>query len=108
MYFQDNYKRYHEYRRYIFKESINAAQKSVLQQLSRPVVEFNILEVCVLISIQTFVCAGDQANLGCDWGFRWSPSSTPPDVEGGALASFETAASTLVVGCHVSMYALSY
>ena len=47
MYFQDNYKRYHEYRRYIFKESINAAQKTVLQQLSRPVVEFNILEAYI-------------------------------------------------------------
>lgn len=47
MYFLDNYKRYRDYRRYVFKESINEQQKALLQQLSRPVVEFNILEAYI-------------------------------------------------------------
>ncbi len=44
IYFQDNYKRFHEYRRYVFKETVNDQQRALLTQLSRPVTEFNILE----------------------------------------------------------------
>lgn len=47
MYFNDNYKRYREFRKYVFKESINEQQRAVLQQLNRPVVEFNILEAYI-------------------------------------------------------------
>lgn len=47
MYFNDNFKRYRDFRRYVFKESINEQQKAVLQGLSRPVVEFNILEAYI-------------------------------------------------------------
>ena len=47
IYFKDNITRYRDYRRYVFKETINEQQKSVLQQLSRPVVEFNILEAYI-------------------------------------------------------------
>lgn len=47
MYFDDNYKRYREFRKYVFKESINEQQRAVLQQLNRPVVEFNILEAYI-------------------------------------------------------------
>src|ERR1700677_457453 len=44
IYFKDNSIRFREFRKFVFKESINEQQKSVLQQLGRPVVEFNILE----------------------------------------------------------------
>lgn len=47
MYFDENYKRYREFRKYVFKESINEQQRAVLQQLNRPVVEFNILEAYI-------------------------------------------------------------
>ena len=47
MYFDDNYKRYRQFRKYVFKESINEQQRAVLQQLNRPVVEFNILEAYI-------------------------------------------------------------
>lgn len=47
VYFQDNVKRYREFRKYVFKESISEQQKTVLQQLNRPVVEFNILEAYI-------------------------------------------------------------
>ncbi len=47
MYFDDNYKRYREFRKYVFRESINEQQRAVLQQLNRPVVEFNILEAYI-------------------------------------------------------------
>ncbi len=47
MYFNDNYRRFRDFRRYVFKESINEQQRAVLQQLNRPVVEFNILEAFI-------------------------------------------------------------
>src|SRR5690348_4065127 len=47
MYFNDNYRRYRDFRRYVFKETISEQQRAVLQQLNRPVVEFNILEAYV-------------------------------------------------------------
>ena len=47
IYFNDNYKRYRDYRRYVFKESVSEQQRTVLQQLNRPVVEFNILEAYI-------------------------------------------------------------
>lgn len=46
-YFQDNYKRFHEFRKYIFKESITEQQRAAMQQLHRPVLEFNILEAYI-------------------------------------------------------------
>jgi len=46
-YFQDNFKRFHEFRKYIFKESITEQQKAAMMQLHRPVLEFNILEAYI-------------------------------------------------------------
>ena len=47
VYFKDNYVRYHDFRKYVFRESVNESQKAMLQQLHRPVVEFNILEAYI-------------------------------------------------------------
>ena len=47
VYFRDNYKLFNEFRRYVYRESISEQQKTVLQQLSRPVIEFNILEAYI-------------------------------------------------------------
>ncbi|MGE4118956.1 MAG: portal protein [Candidatus Nitrosocosmicus sp.] len=47
LYFQGNAKRYREFKKYVFKESINQQQRSVLQELNRPQVEFNILEAYI-------------------------------------------------------------
>lgn len=44
MYFHENYRRFHDFRRYVFKESVSEQQKAWLQQNQRPVAEFNILE----------------------------------------------------------------
>ena len=44
MYFQDNYKRFREFKKWTFKESVTDQQKSVLNQLNRPITEYNILE----------------------------------------------------------------
>ena len=46
-YFEQNYKRFHEFRKYIFKESINEQQKAAMRDLHRPVLEFNILEAYI-------------------------------------------------------------
>ncbi len=42
LYFQDNYKRFREYKRYVFKETINQQQRTMMQNLGRPVIEFNL------------------------------------------------------------------
>ena len=44
MYFNDNVKRFREFKNYIFKESINTQQRTVLQSINRAIVECNILE----------------------------------------------------------------
>ena len=46
-YFEDNYKRYHEFRNYIFNKSIDERKRAALNQLQRPALEFNILEAYI-------------------------------------------------------------
>jgi len=46
-YFEDNYKRYRDFRQYVFKESVTEDQRAVLKRLNRPCIEFNILEAYV-------------------------------------------------------------
>ncbi len=43
-YFQNNYKRYREFRNFAFRETVSEKQRALLNQLNRPVVEFNIVE----------------------------------------------------------------
>lgn len=47
LYFQNNYKRYREFRNYVFHESVSPQQRAMLQQTGKPVVEFNILEAYI-------------------------------------------------------------
>lgn len=47
LYFQENHKRFREFRKYVFKESVNDQQRAVLAELNRPAVEFNILEAYI-------------------------------------------------------------
>ncbi len=42
MYFKDNYKRFREYKKYVFKETINEQQRAMMRDLSRPIIEFNM------------------------------------------------------------------
>lgn len=44
LYFQENYERFRNFRNYVFKETINDQQRSFLRKLTRPIVEFNIIE----------------------------------------------------------------
>lgn len=44
VYFNDNCIRFRDFRKYVFKESVNTQQQAFLQGLNRPVVEVNILE----------------------------------------------------------------
>lgn len=46
-YFKTNAERYRDFRRYVFKESLNYQQRAMLQEMQRPVVEFNILEAYI-------------------------------------------------------------
>ena len=47
LYFKDNFRRYHDFRKYVFKSSVNDQQKALLARLHKPVVEFNIVEAYV-------------------------------------------------------------
>jgi hypothetical protein len=44
LYFEDNYKRFRDFRRFVFCESVTEDQRSMLRRLNRPATEFNILE----------------------------------------------------------------
>ncbi len=41
-YFLDNYKRFREFKRYVYRECINQQQRTMMQGLGRPVIEFNL------------------------------------------------------------------
>ena len=47
MYFKDNYARFREFRTFVFKESVNDQQRSLLRKANKPNVEFNILEAFI-------------------------------------------------------------
>lgn len=44
LYFEDNYKRFRDFRRFVFCESVTEDQRAMLRRLNRPATEFNILE----------------------------------------------------------------
>lgn len=46
-YFEENCRTYRDYRRYVFRTSINEQQKAILQKMNKPVIEFNILEAYI-------------------------------------------------------------
>ena len=47
LYFEDNYKRFRDFRRFVFCESVTEDQRAMLRRLNRPATEFNILEAYV-------------------------------------------------------------
>lgn len=46
-YFEDNYKRFRDFKRFVFCESVTEDQRSMLRRLNRPATEFNILEAYI-------------------------------------------------------------
>lgn len=46
-YFKKNHQRYHNFMRFIYDTSLSPADRSVLQELSKPMVEFNVLEAYI-------------------------------------------------------------
>lgn len=46
-YFRKNYQRYHDFVTFIYKTSLSPADRSVLQELQKPMVEFNVLEAYI-------------------------------------------------------------
>lgn len=46
-YFQKNYDRFNEFRKFVFESSVSANQRSMLKTLKKPVVEANILEAYI-------------------------------------------------------------
>lgn len=47
LYFEDNYKRFRDFRRFVFCESVTEDQRAMLRRLNRPANEFNILEAFI-------------------------------------------------------------
>jgi len=46
-YFEDNYRRFNEFRKFVFESSLTQKDRDLLQALQRPVLEFNVLEAYV-------------------------------------------------------------
>lgn len=46
-YFQSNVERYHTCRKFVFESTLSSADKSTLQQLQKPTLEFNVLEAYI-------------------------------------------------------------
>jgi len=46
-YFYRNYQRYHEYMRFIYKTTLSANELTVLNELEKPTIEFNVLEAYI-------------------------------------------------------------
>ncbi len=46
-YFQPNYDRYNEFRRFVFESSLRDEEITLLQSMSKPQLEFNILEAYI-------------------------------------------------------------
>ena len=46
-YFEENYKRFDEFRKFVFVSSLTSDERSMSMELERPVVEFNVLEAYV-------------------------------------------------------------
>lgn len=46
-YFQPNYDRYNEFRRFVFESSLKEEEKTLLMTLSKPQLEFNVLEAYI-------------------------------------------------------------
>lgn len=47
VYFEDNYKRFRDFKKFVFCESVDEGQRSMLRDLGRPSIEFNILEAYI-------------------------------------------------------------
>ncbi len=47
IYFEQNYKRFHEFRRYIYETTIDDNKRAALAALNKPRIEFNILEAYI-------------------------------------------------------------
>lgn len=69
-YFKPNYDRYNEFRRFVFESSLKNEEITLLQTISKPQLEFNILEAYISRLLGEFskqepdieVCADDQNN----------------------------------------------
>lgn len=47
LYFEDNIKRYHEFKKFVFKSSMTQDEVGALQEIGKPTIEFNILEAFI-------------------------------------------------------------
>lgn len=69
-YFKPNYDRYNEFRRFVFETSLKNEEITLLQTISKPQLEFNVLEAYISRLLGEFskqepdieVCADDQNN----------------------------------------------
>ena len=46
-YFNDNYKRYHQFKKFVYETSIDSTERAILHELGKPPVQFNILEAYI-------------------------------------------------------------
>ncbi len=66
--FKDNYERFRLFRTYVFKETINDNQRSFLRRLTRPIVEFNIVEAPISTLMGEFASHEPSIHVGASEG----------------------------------------
>jgi len=71
-YFRDNYKSFHDFRKFIFVSTLEPADISLLNALKKPVLEFNILEAYISRLLGEFVNQEPSISVS-------SKSLSPPD-----------------------------
>lgn len=74
-YFKDNYKRFDEFRRFVFETSLNSSERNLLNSIGKPTLEFNILEAFISRLLGEFAKQEPSISVSA-----YDPSSTDPQT----------------------------
>jgi regulator of protease activity HflC (stomatin/prohibitin superfamily) len=73
-YFSKNYKRFHEFRRFVFQTSLSSEDISVLQQLQKPILEFNVLNAYVSRLCGEFAKQEPSVAVSAEYDLNFNPA----------------------------------
>lgn len=76
-YFQPNYKRYNEFMRFIFVSTLTEDEKTKLNQLGKPPLEFNVLEAYISRLLGEFMMY--EPGVTCEAAYGLHPAQMSPE-----------------------------
>lgn len=76
-YFQPNYKRYNDFMRFIFVSTLTEDEKTKLNQLGKPPLEFNVLEAYISRLLGEFMMY--EPGVTCEAAYGLHPSQMSPE-----------------------------